>query len=49
MGKVDRIFIVFSLLTGVFSLLYSIVYQLIGPPRYTAVDAPPSKYKPKGL
>jgi hypothetical protein len=45
--KLIGFFIVFSLLTGVFSFLYSIVYQLIGPPRYTAVDAPPAKYKPK--
>ena len=35
-------------LAGVFSFLYSIVYQQVGPPRYTALDAPPADYKPRG-
>jgi hypothetical protein len=54
LGSIDNLwikligfFIMISLLTGVFSLLYSIVYQLIGPPRYTDLDAPPSRHKPK--
>jgi hypothetical protein len=45
--KLIGFFIMFSLLTGVFSFLYSIIYQLIGPPRYTVLDAPPSQHKPK--
>jgi hypothetical protein len=35
------------ILTAVASLLYSMIYSIIGPTRYSQVDAPPSKYKPK--
>ncbi len=35
------------LLLGIFSLLYTVVMQVIGPPRYTDVDARPTKYKAK--
>jgi hypothetical protein len=35
------------LLTGVGSLVYAMIYSVIGPPRFTAQDAPPSKYKAK--
>ncbi len=45
--KLIGFFILFSAVTGVISFVYSIIYQLIGPPRYTVVDAPPAKYKPK--
>jgi hypothetical protein len=31
------------LLAGLFSFLYSLIYQRIGPPRYTVLDAPPPK------
>jgi len=35
------------LLTAIASLLYSMIYSLVGPAHYSAVDAPPSKYKGK--
>jgi hypothetical protein len=39
--------VIVLLLTGVASLLYSMLYALVGPARYTEVDAPPAKYKVK--
>ena len=45
--KLVTFFILFSVVTGIFSFVYSIIYQLIGPPRYTVLDAPPSRHKPK--
>lgn len=45
--KLATFFILFSIVTGAISFVYSIIYQLIGPPRYAVVDAPPSKHKPK--
>jgi peptidoglycan/LPS O-acetylase OafA/YrhL len=39
--------VVLVLLIGVYSTLYAIIYRIVGPPRYSAVDAPPPKYKPK--
>jgi hypothetical protein len=33
------------ILTAISSLLYSFFYSLVGPARYTELDAPPSKYK----
>ena len=45
--KLVAFFILFSLVTGAISFVYSIIYQLIGPPRYAVLDAPPSKHKPK--
>jgi hypothetical protein len=38
-------FIMLTLLTGVFSILYAMVYQVVGPARYTATDAVPTKHK----
>lgn len=38
---------VLLLLSGLISLIYTAIYQLVGPPRYTEVDAKPSKYKAK--
>lgn len=38
---------VLLLLSGLISLVYTGIYQLIGPPRYTEVDAEPSKHKTK--
>lgn len=35
------------LLSGLISLIYSAIYQTIGPPRYTELDALPSKHKTK--
>ena len=40
-------FVMLLILTSVASLLYSMIYALIGPARYSELDAPPSKYKPK--
>jgi hypothetical protein len=40
-------FIILILLTGIASLIYTAVLQVIGPPRYSEKDAPPSKYKAK--
>jgi hypothetical protein len=34
--------VVLLVLAGVFSIIYSAVYQAVGPARYTAVDAPPA-------
>jgi hypothetical protein len=39
--------VILVLLAGVVWLLYSAVYDLVGPARYTELDAPPSKYKAK--
>jgi hypothetical protein len=40
-------FIILILITGIASLIYVSVLQVIGPPRYSEKDAPPSKYKAK--
>jgi len=40
-------FVMLLILTGVASLLYSMIYSVVGPARYTQLDAPPSKYKAK--
>ena len=40
-------FVMVLILTGVTSLLYALAFALIGPARYTSLDAPPSKYKAK--
>jgi hypothetical protein len=40
-------FIILILLMGIASLVYVSVLQVIGPPRYSEKDAPPSKYKAK--
>jgi uncharacterized membrane protein YuzA (DUF378 family) len=40
-------FVIVLILTGVASLLYAMFYSLVGPARYSALDAPPSKYKAK--
>jgi hypothetical protein len=39
-------FIALIVLAGLFSFLYTLVYQQIGPPRYSVLDAPPSSHKP---
>ncbi len=39
--------VVLVVLAGVIWLIYSALYQVMGPPRYTEVDAPPSSYKAK--
>jgi hypothetical protein len=45
--KVLAFFVILLLLTTISSLIYTMVFQLIGPPRYTDTDAPPAKYKAK--
>jgi hypothetical protein len=40
-------FVMLLILTAVASLLYSMIYSVVGPARYSQVDAPPSKYKAK--
>jgi hypothetical protein len=45
--KVITFIVMVLLLTGISSLVYSMIYGLIGPARYTDTDAPPSKYKVK--
>jgi peptidoglycan/LPS O-acetylase OafA/YrhL len=39
--------VILVLLTGVYSTVYAFIYRGLGPPRYTAVDASPSKHRPK--
>jgi hypothetical protein len=40
-------FIILLVLAGLVSILYSAIYQSVGPARYTALDAPPSKHRAK--
>ena len=40
-------FVMLLILAGITSLLYSALYQVVGPARYTPLDAPPSKFKSK--
>jgi peptidoglycan/LPS O-acetylase OafA/YrhL len=39
--------VILVLLMGVYSTLYAIIYRGLGPPRYSALDAPPSGRKVK--
>jgi hypothetical protein len=39
-------FVVLLFLSGITSFIYVLIYKVIGPPRYTELDAPPSKHKP---
>jgi hypothetical protein len=45
--KLIVFFLLLVLLTGIFTLSYTIIYQWIGPPRYSKIDVPPSSHKPK--
>ena len=40
-------FVILIIISGIASLIYVAVMQVIGPPRYSEKDAPPSAYKPK--
>ena len=40
-------FVMLVILTGFMSLPYAILYSLVGPARYTEMDAPPTKHKVK--
>ena len=44
-AKIIIFFIVLLFLSGCISFLYSFIYQLIGPSRYSEVDAPPENRK----
>ena len=39
--------IIVLILSGIVSVIYSIMYRAVAPPKYGPQDAPPSKYKPK--
>ena len=39
--------VILVLISGISSVIYVSVLQVIGPPRYTEKDAPPTGYKPK--
>ncbi len=40
-------FVVYALvLAGIASIAYASAYRVMGPPRYTALDAPPTGHKP---
>ena len=45
--KLIVFFVILLLLTTISSMVYSMIYQLVGPPRYSERDAPPSKQKAK--
>ena len=45
--KLIAFFVILLLVAAIFSLLYSLVSQVIGPPRYSDKDAPPSTHKGK--
>jgi hypothetical protein len=38
-------FAITIVLAGVLALVYAFIYRIVGPPRYTGVDAPPSNIK----
>lgn len=40
-------FMVTVVLAGVLALLYAFIYRLVGPPRYSGMDVPPSSVKVK--
>jgi hypothetical protein len=44
-AKLIFFFVILLILSGLISLLYSAVYQLIGPSRYSELDAPPENRK----
>ena len=53
-GRIDNLwlkligfFVILLVMTGLFSLIYAAILQVVGPPRYSEVDAPPTKYKGK--
>ncbi len=53
-GSIDNLWmnvitflVMLLILTAVSSLLYSMIYALVGPARYSEHDAPPTKYKGK--
>ena len=45
--KLIAFFVILIFLAGLFTLVYISLYQLIGPERYSKIDAPPSSHKPK--
>lgn len=48
LGAIILFFFIFLvILSGIFSMIYAGIYQTIGPARYTALDAPPTKFSGK--
>lgn len=47
--KAKLIFFVIAMMlfSSIFAMLYAILYRLFGPPRYSTLDAPPPRVKPK--
>jgi len=39
--------VILLLLTGFSSTVYAFIYRCLGPPRYSALDAPPSRHRSK--
>lgn len=39
--------IAIMLFSSIFAMLYAVLYKIFGPPRYSELDAPPQKVKPK--
>jgi len=37
--------VLFFLLSGIITTLYAVLYRMVGPPRYTRIDAPPPRRK----
>ncbi len=46
-GMIMFFFIFLLVLSGVFSMLYAGIYQIVGPQQYSPLDAEPTKYKAK--
>ena len=47
LAKLIGYFIILVVLAGIISLTYILIYQVVGPARYSKTDEPPSKHKPK--
>ncbi len=39
--------LILTVLSGILTFVYAVIYRVIGPPRYSPVDAPPPKVKVK--
>jgi hypothetical protein len=46
-AKATAAFLYMILLSGISSMSYALVYRIMGPPRYSPLDAPPPKFKAK--
>ncbi len=45
--KLTSFFVILVLMTALSSLAYTMIFQVIGPPRYSSMDAPPPPGTPK--